>query len=234
MAQARSLQEQTQQAARVFSEFSYQTHDSWSCARRVVAKAEHLAPGENPRFLVTSLEAAQFPAQPLYERLYCARGEMENRIKEQFSLFSDRTSTPICAPTKCGCICLRSLTCCWRPCAGWASPERQWPGGLVSDHPAQATQNRRTGAPHRAQSLDLVLQQLSAPGALRARLPANSLLTFCAVPFFDNPFGRQVVRTFRAACLKPSSPPKSPHSATSALRLCCPVSTAAAVVRKSG
>lgn len=93
MAQARTLQKQTQQAARVFSEFSYQTHDSWSCPRRVVAKAEHLALGENPRFVVTSLHAAQWPAQPLYERLYCARGEMENRIKEQFSLFSDRTST---------------------------------------------------------------------------------------------------------------------------------------------
>ncbi len=93
MAQARSLQEQTQQAARVFSEFSYRTHDSWSCARRVVAKSEHLAKGENPRFIVTSLHAAHVPAQPLYERLYCARGEMENRIKEQFSLFSDRTST---------------------------------------------------------------------------------------------------------------------------------------------
>lgn len=93
MAQAHSLQEQTQQAARVFREFSYQTHDSWSRARRVVAKAEHLAQGENPRFVVTSLDPTQLPAQPLYEHLYCARGEMENRIKEQFSLFSDRTST---------------------------------------------------------------------------------------------------------------------------------------------
>src|SRR5437763_269897 len=93
MAQARALHEQTQQAVRVFTEFVYQTHDSWSRARRVVAKAEHLSKGENPRFVVTSLDAAYLPAQPLYEQLYCGRGEMENRIKEQFSLFSDRTST---------------------------------------------------------------------------------------------------------------------------------------------
>ncbi len=93
MAQARILQEQTQQAARVFTDFSYQTHASWTRGRRVVAKAEYLTQGENPRFVVTSLDAASLPAQPLYERLYCARGEVENRIKEQFSLFSDRTST---------------------------------------------------------------------------------------------------------------------------------------------
>src|SRR4051812_3046485 len=93
MAQARALHEQTQQAVRVFTEFVYETHDSWSRARRVVAKAEHLSKGENPRFVVTSLDAAYLPAQPLYEQLYCGRGEMENRIKEQFSLFSDRTST---------------------------------------------------------------------------------------------------------------------------------------------
>ena len=93
MAQARALHEQTQQAVRVFTEFVYQTHDSWSRARRVVAKAEHLSKGENPRFVVTSLDAAYLPAQPLYEQLYCGRGDMENRIKEQFSLFSDRTST---------------------------------------------------------------------------------------------------------------------------------------------
>jgi Transposase DDE domain group 1 len=59
----------------------------------VIAKAEYLDKGENPRFVVTSLSAERMAPQPLYEQLYCARGEMENRIKEQFSLFSDRTST---------------------------------------------------------------------------------------------------------------------------------------------
>lgn len=62
-------------------------------ARRVIAKAEHLEKGSNPRFVVTSLGAEAWPAQVLYEQLYCARGEMENRIKEQLMLFADRTST---------------------------------------------------------------------------------------------------------------------------------------------
>jgi len=91
--QAAQEYQQTQQAARVFQEFIYQTRDSWSRARRVVAKAEHLEKGANPRFVVTSLQAETWQARPLYEELYCARGEMENRIKEQLMLFADRTST---------------------------------------------------------------------------------------------------------------------------------------------
>jgi len=90
LAQAKTLFEQTQQPARVFAEFAYQTLDSWSRARRVIAKAEHLEKGANPRFVVTTL--ADEPKK-LYEEIYCARGEMENRIKEQqLSLFADRTS----------------------------------------------------------------------------------------------------------------------------------------------
>jgi Transposase DDE domain group 1 len=61
--------------------------------RRVAAKAEHIDGKENPRFVVTSLTREQWAAQALYEDLYCARGDMENRIKEQFSLFADRVST---------------------------------------------------------------------------------------------------------------------------------------------
>lgn len=82
------------EASRVFDEFSYRTRDSWSQERRVIVKAEHLAKGANPRFVVTSLSAAQTDARTLYEDLYCARGDMENRIKEQqLDLFADRTST---------------------------------------------------------------------------------------------------------------------------------------------
>ena len=58
----------------------------------MVAKAEHIDGKENPRFVVTSLSPEQWAAQALYEELYCARGDMENRIKEQFSLFADRVS----------------------------------------------------------------------------------------------------------------------------------------------
>jgi hypothetical protein len=93
MQQARLQHQTTGQPARVFAEFSYRTHNSWSCARRVVAKAEYLDKGDNPRFIVTSLMAEQWAAQGLYEKFYCARGEMENRIKEQMCLFADRLST---------------------------------------------------------------------------------------------------------------------------------------------
>ena len=93
LAQAAEQYQRSKQAARIFQEFTYQTHESWSRARRVVAKAEHLEKGANPRFVVTSLKNQEWAAQALYEELYCARGEMENRIKEQLMLFSDRTST---------------------------------------------------------------------------------------------------------------------------------------------
>ena len=91
--EAHARYQETGRAARLFKEFVYQTRKSWSRARRVVAKAEHLEKGENPRFVVTSLSREAWPAQALYEEHYCGRGDMENRIKEQLMLFSDRTST---------------------------------------------------------------------------------------------------------------------------------------------
>jgi len=91
--QAKQQYQETGHAARIFKEFYYKTHKSWSQQRRVVAKAEHLEKGENPRFVVTSLRTEEWPASALYEELYCARGDMENRIKEQLMLFADRTST---------------------------------------------------------------------------------------------------------------------------------------------
>ena len=94
LAQAKALSDQRQQPVRLCKDFSYRTHKSWSRQRRVMAKAEILPRGPNPRFVVTSLSAHNHPAQPLYEQTYCARGEMENRIKEQqLDLFADRTST---------------------------------------------------------------------------------------------------------------------------------------------
>jgi hypothetical protein len=79
--------------ARRFADFAWRTLDSWSRERRVVAKAEHLPKGANPRFIVTSLPASARDARTLYEEVYCARGEVENRIKEQqLDLFADRTS----------------------------------------------------------------------------------------------------------------------------------------------
>ncbi len=81
------------QAARHFKDFTWTTRKSWSRPRRVVGKAEHTPKGSNPRFVVTSLSAQDYDARALYEDVYCARGEMENRIKEQqLDLFADRTS----------------------------------------------------------------------------------------------------------------------------------------------
>jgi hypothetical protein len=91
---AKAAWEQTSEAARRFKDFTYRTRKSWSRSRRVVGKAEHLSRGANPRFVVTSLPSASWEARALYEQLYCGRGEMENRIKEQqLCLFADRTST---------------------------------------------------------------------------------------------------------------------------------------------
>ena len=75
-------------------DFVYKTLKSWSCVRRVVGKAEYLSKGANPRFVVTNLWKQEYEGKSLYEELYCARGDMENRIKEQqLCLFADRTST---------------------------------------------------------------------------------------------------------------------------------------------
>jgi Transposase DDE domain group 1 len=103
-----SLKAQIQEAkaeipCRSFTEFEYSTLNSWTKARRVIGKAEILPKGDNPRFIVTNLpkdgwsdpiQAARFEPAALYEKFYCARGDMENRIKEQqMDLFADRTST---------------------------------------------------------------------------------------------------------------------------------------------
>ena len=99
MDEAREECTRTGKPARRFAGFEWRTRDSWSRARRVIAKAEWLPGAEdeakaNARFIVTSLTAEAFEAQTLYEDVYCARGEMENRIKEcQLDLFADRTST---------------------------------------------------------------------------------------------------------------------------------------------
>jgi hypothetical protein len=86
--------ERTGQPTRAFKDFTYKTRTSWGRTRRVVGKAEHLPDKSNPRFVVTSLTVDDYDARALYEDLYCARGDMENRIKEQqLYLFADRTST---------------------------------------------------------------------------------------------------------------------------------------------
>jgi hypothetical protein len=93
LAAARAASEASGQPARRFKDFPWNTLDSWSRARRVVAKAEWTQGEANPRFIVTSLKRAEAAARYLYEDVYCARGDMENRIKEcQLDLYADRTS----------------------------------------------------------------------------------------------------------------------------------------------
>ena len=95
LAEAKRLSNASGQPARVFRDFWYCTIDSWRRTRRVIGKAEHTPDGANPRFIVTSLKRTRVAcdARALYEDLYCARGEAENRIGEQFELFADRASS---------------------------------------------------------------------------------------------------------------------------------------------
>jgi len=108
MQEARSLHEATGESARVFTEFFYQTRRSWSRQRRVVGKAEYLEKGENPRFVVTSFSSQQWESRALYERLYCARGEMAiGRVRVG------------CVRINCGCISPPSPIRCWRDFGDW-------------------------------------------------------------------------------------------------------------------
>jgi hypothetical protein len=94
LAAAEAQSRDSGKTVRIFKDFIYQTLDSWSRSRRLVGKAEHLTDKSNPRFIVTSYPIERMAAAPLYEELYCARGDMENRIKEQqLGLFADRTSS---------------------------------------------------------------------------------------------------------------------------------------------
>lgn len=91
---AKQRSKESGEKVRRFDEFRYETLDSWSRKRRVVAKIEHTPKGSNPRFVVTSLSKSQVGPRQLYEQIYCQRGESENRIKEvQLFLFADDNST---------------------------------------------------------------------------------------------------------------------------------------------
>jgi hypothetical protein len=94
LARAERKSRRTGKPARCFKSFLYQTRRGWTCRRRVVGKAEFTEGETNPRFVVTSLKRCECKSKDLYEKLYCARGDMENRIKEcQLDLYADRTST---------------------------------------------------------------------------------------------------------------------------------------------
>jgi hypothetical protein len=94
LARAEAKSRSSGKPARYYRDFTWRTRTTWSRSRRVIAKAEFTGGEANPRFVVTSLQRVKFPPRYVYEKLYCARGEMENRIKEcQLDLYADRTST---------------------------------------------------------------------------------------------------------------------------------------------
>jgi len=165
----------TGHSARVFRDFVWTTRESWSRRRRVIAKAEWTRGEANPRFVVTSLKTDAWGARALYQDLYCARGDMENRIKEcQLDLYADRTSATSmranqlrlwfasfagACPREGGGAHLRLAA--HRPC-----PHRTGPGHL-RQHPPQAVEDRGTGARLRTPDQDRHGLGPSQPARLR-------------------------------------------------------------------
>ena len=202
MHQAQILHQTTGKAARVFTEFDYQTHKSWSCARRVVAKAEYLDKGENPRFVVTSLTAEQWAAQDLYEKFYCARGEMENRIKEQMCLFADRLSTDEMKGNQLR-LYFSALAYTLIEALRRLATERHRVGpGAGRYDPPEAAQDRRHRSHQRAPRAAPAQFRLSLERSLRARLPRPALLNTAQTT--DNP-----TSTFTELSARPSPAPNT-------------------------
>jgi Transposase DDE domain group 1 len=152
--------------ARHFADLPWRTLDSWSRSRRVVAKAEHLPKGSNPRFVVTSLAARTIPARTLYEDVYCARGDIENRIKEQLGR-RNGVGAPFPNPAAKrpvrrshfggdhACQSTAAVVRVVRLCpARGAAPDRPAPHPVrdrdLRHHPPQALEDRRPGAGERA------------------------------------------------------------------------------------
>ena len=174
MAEAEARYRHSGQAARVFHEFFYQTRESWNRARRVVAKAEYLEKGENPRFIVTSLPQQSWPAQPLYEQHYCARGDMENRIKEQLMLFADRTSTAYLRSNQLRLYFSSGLRAVADVAAAGIAGNRVGPRPMRHDS-AEAVKDRRSDPHHGTQGVGLPRGWLS----LCRVVLADSCQAFC-------------------------------------------------------
>ncbi len=166
----------TSKPARRYKDFRYATLDSWSRRRRVIGKAEWTQGEANPRFIVTSLSKAGTNGRFLYEKVYCARGDMENRIKEcQGDLFADRTSTATMRANQLR-LWLASfayvLICAVRRSRPCPHPVRR---GHLRHDPAQASQARRPRPHQRATHqvrarLGLSLRRRMAPGRSPPRL----------------------------------------------------------------
>jgi hypothetical protein len=173
--------------ARRFADFLWTTRASWSRQRRVIAKAEHLTQGPNPRFIVTSRPASAIDARTLYEDVYCARGEIENRIKEQLGrrngggapFPNPAAKRPVRRSHLCGDHARQSAAPVvrvlrLRPARG-APPHRLAPHPVRPRHlrhdPAQALEDRRPGGQKRAPHQDRHGLSVPLPGRVPPRLP---------------------------------------------------------------
>jgi hypothetical protein len=142
LAEAQDESQQTGKPARRFKDFTWSTRKSWSRTRRVIAKAEWTKGEANPRFIVTSLATGD--GRELYEDIYCARGEMENRIKEcQIDLFADRTSTRTMAANQASSVVCLNGICPGRGNASSGPEGNRSRRRNLRHHPPQAVQDRR-------------------------------------------------------------------------------------------
>ena len=166
-----------------FKDFQYRTLKTWSCTRRVVGKAEFLAKGANPRFVVTSLSPERLGAQALYEDFYCARGDMENRIKEQqLDLFADRTSAGTMRANQLRLYLSSAAYMLMHALRRLGLKDTAMGPCPMRDHPSEASQDRRSNTPHGPQRLDLDVGDLSLCRGLRSHrekpaINSASLLT---------------------------------------------------------
>jgi hypothetical protein len=177
MAQAAQLREQTQQPARVFAEFPYRTQKSWGRQRRVVAKAEQMEGKENPRYVVTSLRAEDWPAQRLYEELYCQRGEMENRIKEQLTLFATRVSAETLAANQVRLYLSALAYVLVHGLRRLGLQGTEWARAQATTIRLRLVQDRCAYPDHDPQGVDLAGLELSVANHLCARLGATAQLS---------------------------------------------------------
>ena len=194
---------------------TWRTLDSWSRQRRVVAKAEHLPKGANPRFVVTSLPPASIDARTLYEDVYCARGEMENRIKEQqLDLFADRTSA---ATMRANQLRLWFASIAYVLLEALA-PHRPAPHPVRHRHlrhdPAQAPEDRRPGAHQRAPHQGRDGVGLPVPDRVPPRLSLSAARRLLSAPAYrlcphrgPPPHAQNPPRPAIPSCNTPRRPP---------------------------
>ena len=216
MTQAEAEFNTTGKPPRVFKDFQYRTLKSWSCTRRVVAKAGFLDKGANPRFVVTSLPTKRLAAQAFYEDFYCARGDMENRITEQqLDLFADRTSAATMRAKSAPAVSILSRLHA-HACTA-SSGAQGYPAGPRSmpDHPPEASQDRRSHPPDGPQRLDLDVRGLSLRRSLcdhpsQPAVDSSAVLTQDPDPRLQN---RLVSLSDGELCLTTlSRPPSNPRN----------------------